>query len=109
MQKVNTMDMNNFDQKLRTSFHFVQNDIIALENEQYELLRRVERLEKILMRQLLQRQRITASQLIGNRETREVHTPDCLLARSMNFRDQIVFPSRQQAMQYGFTECICLA
>ena len=102
----------NFDEKIRTSFYYVQNDIISLENQQHELLERVERIERFLMRggvqQQTQRQPQQVLEYIGNRETREIHAPDCLLARSTDARNQIIFESRQAALRSGFSECICL-
>jgi len=102
------MNIHQIDRNSRTSFHFVQNDMIALQNQQYELQQRVERLERLLMRQALQQRQSPSLQLIGNRETLEVHAPDCLLARSMNFTHQIVFASKHEALRAGFNECVCL-
>ncbi len=102
------MNFNQLDRKLQHSFHFVQNDMIALQNKQHELLQRIERLERVLMRQAFQQRQPRVMQCIGNRETREVHAPDCLLARGMNFMHQIVFASKQDALRSGFSECVCL-
>ena len=102
------MKLHHLDRNVRTSFHFVQNDMIALQNKQFELSRKVDRLERLLARQLLQRTS-SAQQYVGNRETRELHAPDCLLARSMGNRQQVIFPSRQNALRSGFSECICLS
>jgi|GEM_PF-4617322 hypothetical protein len=102
------MKIHHLDRNVRSSFHFVQNDMIALQNKQFELAHKVERLERLFARQLLQRQQ-TVQQYVGNRETRELHAPDCLLARSMGSHQQIIFPSRQNALRSGFSECICLA
>ncbi|MEK6839358.1 MAG: hypothetical protein AABX72_00285 [Nanoarchaeota archaeon] len=103
------MNIKHLDHKLQQSFHFVQNDMITLQNRNYELLQRVERLERALIQRAFQpQQRQQQLQLIGNRETREVHTPDCLFARSMNFSHQIVFGSKQDALRAGFNECVCL-
>ena len=101
------MKLNQIDQNIRTSFHFVQNDMIALQNKQYELLQRLERLERLLMRQNMQKP-FRVSHYVGDRATREVHTPDCLLARSMDHMNQIVFESKQTATRAGFRECVCL-
>ncbi len=102
------MNINNIDNKLRNSFHFVQNDIIALENKQHELLDRIERVERFLMRQAVQPVRKQVIEYVGNRETREIHKPDCILARGIDQRSQIVFASKHNALQAGFSECVCL-
>ena len=102
------MNMQDIDLKLRNSFHFVQNDIIAIENKHQELLERIERVERILMRQAVQPARKQVVEYVGNRETREIHKPDCILARGMDHRNQIVFASKQSALQSGFSECVCL-
>ena len=102
------MSMNHIDQNIRTSFHFVQNDVIALQNKQYELMQRVERLERLLMRQTMQQRTPRVLHYVGDRATREVHAPDCLLARSMDQMNQIVFESKQIALRSGFRECVCL-
>ena len=103
------MNMKQLDQALRNSFHFVQNDMIALENQQYELLRRIERLEKALLRKAFQQQPVVLRELVGNVQTREVHASDCLLARSMNQRYHMIFSSKNAAREAGFTECVCLS
>ena len=97
------------EKRLRNSFHFVQNDIISLENRQQELLERVERIERLLMRQAFKPvNRQTAAYLVGNRDTREIHAADCILAKSMDMRSQIAFDSKHAALRAGFSECICL-
>jgi len=101
------MNLTKMDRKLKNSFYGVGNDIAALQNVQHELLRRIERLERMLMRKALQRQR--TGNYVGNKHTGEVHTADCLLARSSEGHQQVLFPSRIDARRAGFSECICLA
>jgi hypothetical protein len=96
------------DNNLRTSFHHVANDIISLENTQHDMLRRLERLEKLLMTRSVPRQAASRG-YIGNTTTSELHKADCILARSTETQSKIVFGSRHSARQAGFTECICLA
>lgn len=96
------------DQKLRTSFHFVQNDMIRLENQQHALLERVERVERVLMGKAAMQSKARSLEYVGNRETRELHTADCILAKSMDRRHQMVFGSKRDALISGFSECICL-
>lgn len=102
------MNVSLMDKKLKNSFHAVMNDMIALENGQRELLRRVERMERMLMRSAVQQRSTEKTVYIGNVETREVHAPDCILARGMDGKNQMAFLSRHGARQAGFSECICL-
>src|SRR3989338_10726056 len=94
------------EQKLKRSFFLVRNDIFALQNAQEQLMQRMERIERLL----LSRPRPSQSyaHYVGNKQTSEIHTPDCILARGTESNHQVMFMSRHAALQAGFSECICL-
>lgn len=48
---------------------------------------------------------ITSSQLIGNRNTKKYHLPDCRSVESMKESNQISFPSESEAREAGFEPC----
>jgi len=98
---------------LMRSFHFVKNDIIALENRQNALLTRIKHLEDAHHRLILAFNHTTALshasfRLIGDNITKEIHTEDCILARSADALNRRVFHSKLDAKNKGFNECICM-
>ena len=93
----------NVEKKLGNSFYLVRNDMAALQNANYLLLKRIEALEYALAK------RIVIRQYVGNRMTGEVHSAHCLLARSTDAQMQAVFNSVQAAKMAGYSACICLS
>ncbi len=97
-----------FQTNIRSSFHFVQEDMDKMIHEQNVILRRLENLESSQRRILYSFANAPVANFIGNIETREIHREDCLLISSIKNFDKVFFTNKLEAKQRGFRECICL-
>jgi len=97
-----------FQTNIRSSFHFVQEDVNKIVQEQGRILRRLEGLESNQRRILFSFANAQVSNFVGSMETKEIHREDCLMIPSIKNFDKVVFSSKFEAQQQGFRECICL-
>ncbi len=123
-------EFSNFVGNVRESFQRVKNDINKLERKQLgyddslesiwknqsEIFQRLERLEEdqrkiffILANKVIGQKGVGQSDnLVGIKETRELHNEDCILVRSSNPKSKIYFSDWKEAKKQGFKDCICL-
>jgi hypothetical protein len=104
-------DLKNLERNVKNSFHFVKNDIFMLEHEHRKLLERVADLEKrhyALLQSFVQTKH-TSLHIFGNKQTRDLHREDCILAQSSSPEQIVVFSTPFQGRKSGFNDCVCLS
>ena len=97
------------ERNTRRSFQLVKDDVLMLEREHRYLLQRVTQLEEAQKKLLFLLAERNNHGFVGNKHTKDLHAPDCILAQSTQAEDTLLFASRKEGKNKGYDECICLA
>ncbi len=81
-----------------------------LEEEHKATLARFAQLERAYTRILtLLRERGITAPFVGNRQTKEIHQRNCILAQGSSPEQTVIFSTLFQGRKSGFKDCVCLS